>query len=152
MVSEHGTAFPVFIIWCIRSTYCWAHLPLADGPPAPRSSAIDLETKQKVAIKKITRGAPVPRRCVALADASSRSIHECEPNETNAARGEDLEALQSRERACAWVCGCALTRELQVLRVLDIMEPVSYEGFEDVYVVTELLDTDLHQYVSGAAA
>lgn len=53
---------------------------------------------------------------------------------------------------CVGLCGCALTRELQVLRVLDIMEPVSYEGFEDVYVVTELLDTDLHQYVSRAAA
>jgi serine/threonine protein kinase len=40
-----------------------------------------------------------------------------------------------------------LLRQLQhenVLSLLDIVAPQSYKKFDDVYMVTELMDTDLH--------
>eukprot|EP00954_Amorphochlora_amoebiformis_P029779 1393660-Amorphochlora_amoeboformis.AAC.1 len=34
----------------------------------------------------------------------------------------------------------------QILKIVDIMKPGSFDKFEDVYIVSELMDTDLHQY------
>eukprot|EP00172_Hildenbrandia_rubra_P001992 Plantae.Rhodophyta-Hildenbrandia_rubra.ctg26383.p1 GENE.Plantae.Rhodophyta-Hildenbrandia_rubra.ctg26383~~Plantae.Rhodophyta-Hildenbrandia_rubra.ctg26383.p1 ORF type:complete len:419 (+),score=84.99 Plantae.Rhodophyta-Hildenbrandia_rubra.ctg26383:826-2082(+) len=39
---------------------------------------------------------------------------------------------------------CAMKHE-NILRILDIDEPEHYMGFNDVYICTELLDTDLHK-------
>ena len=35
-----------------------------------------------------------------------------------------------------------------IISLRDILRPESKETFEDIYLVSELLDTDLHQYVS----
>lgn len=34
-----------------------------------------------------------------------------------------------------------------VIKIKDIMEPLSKENFQDVYIVYECLDTDLHQII-----
>jgi len=36
-----------------------------------------------------------------------------------------------------------------VIRIKDILRPASLERFEDVYIVSELMDTDLHQIISS---
>eukprot|EP00471_Norrisiella_sphaerica_P006030 CAMPEP_0184489334 /NCGR_PEP_ID=MMETSP0113_2-20130426/15090_1 /TAXON_ID=91329 /ORGANISM="Norrisiella sphaerica, Strain BC52" /LENGTH=385 /DNA_ID=CAMNT_0026872685 /DNA_START=136 /DNA_END=1293 /DNA_ORIENTATION=+ len=36
-----------------------------------------------------------------------------------------------------------------VLRIVDLMKPDSFEKFEDVYIVSELMDTDLHQIINS---
>jgi len=36
-----------------------------------------------------------------------------------------------------------------VIRIKDILRPASLEKFEDVYIVSELMDTDLHQIISS---
>lgn len=43
-------------------------------------------------------------------------------------------------------------RHPNILQILDIDEPESYEGFEDVYIVTELMDTDLHKVLRSKHA
>ena len=36
-----------------------------------------------------------------------------------------------------------------VIRIKDILRPVSLDKFDDVYIVSELMDTDLHQIISS---
>ena len=36
-----------------------------------------------------------------------------------------------------------------VIRIRDILRPISYDRFDDVYIVTELMDTDLHQIITS---
>ena len=36
-----------------------------------------------------------------------------------------------------------------VIRIKDILRPVSQDRFDDVYIVSELMDTDLHQIISS---
>mmetsp|Transcript_6478 Transcript_6478/g.11940 ORF Transcript_6478/g.11940 Transcript_6478/m.11940 type:complete len:390 (+) Transcript_6478:62-1231(+) len=36
-----------------------------------------------------------------------------------------------------------------ILKIADIMKPPSFDSFEDVYIVSELMDTDLHQIISS---
>ena len=36
-----------------------------------------------------------------------------------------------------------------VIRIRDILRPASLDKFEDVYIVSELMDTDLHQIISS---
>ena len=36
-----------------------------------------------------------------------------------------------------------------VIRIKDILRPASLDKFEDVYIVSELMDTDLHQIISS---
>jgi hypothetical protein len=37
----------------------------------------------------------------------------------------------------------------QVIAIDDILRPPSYADFDDVYIVTELMDTDLHQIIGS---
>jgi serine/threonine protein kinase len=37
-----------------------------------------------------------------------------------------------------------------VIALLDIMKPNSYEEFDDVYIITELMNTDLHQIITSS--
>lgn len=41
--------------------------------------------------------------------------------------------------------GCAVA--YQVIAIKDIIKPPNREAFNDVYVVYELMDTDLHQII-----
>jgi len=36
-----------------------------------------------------------------------------------------------------------------VIRIKDILRPVSLDRFDDVYIVSELMDTDLHQIIAS---
>eukprot|EP00824_Muranothrix_gubernata_P011522 TRINITY_DN24975_c0_g1_i1.p1 TRINITY_DN24975_c0_g1~~TRINITY_DN24975_c0_g1_i1.p1 ORF type:complete len:389 (+),score=81.33 TRINITY_DN24975_c0_g1_i1:90-1256(+) len=36
-----------------------------------------------------------------------------------------------------------------IIAIRDILKPQSYEDFEDVYIVSELMDTDLHQIITS---
>lgn len=36
---------------------------------------------------------------------------------------------------------------VQIVEILDLMKPESYAKFDDVYVVNELMNTDLHQII-----
>ena len=36
-----------------------------------------------------------------------------------------------------------------VIRIRDILRPISQDRFDDVYIVSELMDTDLHQIISS---
>ena len=36
-----------------------------------------------------------------------------------------------------------------VIRIRDILQPISYDRFDDVYIVSELMDTDLHQIIAS---
>jgi len=36
-----------------------------------------------------------------------------------------------------------------IIHIKDICSPVSYEAFEDLYIVTDLMDTDLHQIITS---
>ena len=36
-----------------------------------------------------------------------------------------------------------------MIRIRDILRPASLDKFEDVYIVSELMDTDLHQIISS---
>mmetsp|Transcript_8478 Transcript_8478/g.12716 ORF Transcript_8478/g.12716 Transcript_8478/m.12716 type:complete len:382 (-) Transcript_8478:253-1398(-) len=36
-----------------------------------------------------------------------------------------------------------------ILKIVDILKPPSFEKFEDVYIVSELMDTDLHQIINS---
>lgn len=36
-----------------------------------------------------------------------------------------------------------------IISIEDILQPTSYEAFEDVYIVSELMDTDLHQIIGS---
>jgi len=36
-----------------------------------------------------------------------------------------------------------------ILKIVDIMKPPSFDSFEDVYIVSELMDTDLHQIINS---
>jgi len=71
-------------------------------------------------------------------------------------------AIKKISKACSSVTHAKRTlRELIILRkmshdnilkIIDIVKPKSYEEFEDVYVVTECLDTDLHQIITSPQA
>jgi len=40
----------------------------------------------------------------------------------------------------------------QIIAIDDILRPPSYSDFEDVYIVSELMDTDLHQIIGSPQA
>jgi serine/threonine protein kinase len=37
----------------------------------------------------------------------------------------------------------------QIVEILDIMAPESFASYEDVYIVNELMNTDLHQIITS---
>lgn len=41
---------------------------------------------------------------------------------------------------------------VQVVKIKDIIPPLSKESFNDVYIVYELMDTDLHQIIRSNQA
>ena len=54
----------------------------------------------------------------------------------------------------AWSCRAVLRRRhtrsravVQVLGIDDLQPPESYEKFKDVYIVSELMETDLHRII-----
>jgi hypothetical protein len=60
--------------------------------------------------------------------------------------GDGCEAVLTPHRA---VLLPSLHRPLcvQIVEILDLMKPESYAKFDDVYVVNELMNTDLHQII-----
>lgn len=90
--------------------------PIGHGAYGIVCSAINLEAKQKVAIKKITK-----------------------------AFGNPVEAKRTLREV-------KLLRHLQhvnILKILDIMKPDSADQFDELYVVTELMSTDLHKIITS---
>jgi mitogen-activated protein kinase 1/3 len=41
---------------------------------------------------------------------------------------------------------------MQVIKIKDIIKPADKEKFNDVYIVYELMDTDLHQIIQSNQA
>lgn len=41
---------------------------------------------------------------------------------------------------------------MQVIKIKDIIKPADKENFDDVYIVYELMDTDLHQIIQSKQA
>ena len=42
------------------------------------------------------------------------------------------------------------TKQQQVLELVDIIRPKSYDAFDDVYMVSDLMDTDLSQIIRSS--
>jgi serine/threonine protein kinase len=40
-------------------------------------------------------------------------------------------------------------KHANIIEIVDIMKPESYEKYEDVYIVSELMNTDLHQIINS---
>lgn len=62
----------------------------------------------------------------------------------------DLEMNFSFSILTWWLCGCELFP--QVIKIKDIIPPPEKENFVDVYIVYELMDTDLHQVIRSSQA
>ena len=49
------------------------------------------------------------------------------------------------------MCTCGMCRRVgsdgQIIAILDIEPPPSREGFKDIYIVQELMETDLHRVI-----
>lgn len=43
-----------------------------------------------------------------------------------------------------------LSLSLQIVEILDIMKPESFAKYDDVYIVNELMNTDLHQIITSS--
>lgn len=81
------------------------------------SSGENLETHEKVAIKKITKA-------FANIVETKRTLRE-------------VKLLRHFKHA-------------NIISIYDIMKPETFQKFEDVYIVSELMNTDLHQIITSA--
>lgn len=90
--------------------------PIGHGAYGVVCSAENVETKEKVAIKKITKA---------------------------------FSNLVETKRTLREVKLLRHFRHANIIEILDIMKPESYDKFEDVYIVSELMDTDLHQIITS---
>lgn len=91
--------------------------PIGTGAYGVVCSAENLETKEKVAIKKITKA-------FANLVETKRTLRE-------------VKLLRHFNHA-------------NIVSILDLMKPESYEQFDDVYIVNELMNTDLHQIITSS--
>ena len=90
--------------------------PIGHGAYGVVCSALDNQTGEKVAIKKINKA---------------------------------FEHLTDTKRTLREVKILRHFNHENVIRIRDILRPASVELFEDVYIVSELMDTDLHQIISS---
>eukprot|EP00823_Brevimastigomonas_motovehiculus_P004031 TRINITY_DN2582_c0_g1_i1.p1 TRINITY_DN2582_c0_g1~~TRINITY_DN2582_c0_g1_i1.p1 ORF type:complete len:527 (-),score=159.82 TRINITY_DN2582_c0_g1_i1:95-1675(-) len=90
--------------------------PIGHGAYGVVVSAENTETKQKVAIKKITKA---------------------------------FDNLMETKRTLREIKILRHFRHENIIEVLDILRPDSYEKFDDVYLVSELMNTDLHQIIAS---
>jgi tRNA A-37 threonylcarbamoyl transferase component Bud32 len=88
--------------------------PIGTGAYGVVCSAENLETKEKVAIKKITKA-------FANLVETKRTLRE-------------VKLLRHFKHA-------------NIVEIIDIMKPESFNKFDDVYIVNELMNTDLHQII-----
>lgn len=90
--------------------------PIGQGAYGVVSSALDNDTGEKVAIKKINKA---------------------------------FEHLTDTKRTLREVKILRHFHHENVIRIRDILRPLSLSAFDDIYIVTELMDTDLHQIISS---
>ena len=90
--------------------------PIGHGAYGVVCSALDNQTGEKVAIKKINKA---------------------------------FDHLTDTKRTLREVKILRHFNHENVIRIKDILRPVSLERFDDVYIVSELMDTDLHQIISS---
>lgn len=88
--------------------------PIGHGAYGVVCAATDLQTGEKVAIKKITKS-------FSNLVQTKRTLRE-------------VKILRHFDHD-------------NVIRMLDILKPPSYDEFEDLYIVSELMNTDLHQII-----
>ncbi|CAE7888988.1 erkA, partial [Symbiodinium sp. KB8] len=107
--------------------------PIGHGAYGVVVSALDTQTGKKVAIKKIPN-------CFGDITDAKRILREI-----RLMRHFDHENVRG-----AWSCRAVLRRRhtrsravVQVLGIDDLQPPESYETFKDVYIVSELMETDL---------
>jgi len=91
--------------------------PIGTGAYGVVCSAENLETKEKVAIKKITKA-------FANLIETKRTLRE-------------VKLLRHFNHA-------------NIVSIVDLMRPESFERYEDVYIVNELMSTDLHQIITSS--
>lgn len=96
-------------------------------------SAVHRQTGMKVAIKKI---APFDHSMFAL-----RTLRELKLLKYFAEEG-----VSENVSTCS-ISTFANLLTAQIISVLDIIQPNSYETFNEVYLVQELLETDLHRVI-----
>ena len=90
--------------------------PIGHGAYGVVCSALDNQTGEKVAIKKINKA---------------------------------FDHLTDTKRTLREVKILRHFNHENVIRIKDILRPASVEQFDDVYIVSELMDTDLHQIISS---
>ena len=90
--------------------------PIGHGAYGVVCSALDNQTGEKVAIKKINKA---------------------------------FEHLTDTKRTLREVKILRHFHHENVIRIKDILRPASIDKFDDVYIVSELMDTDLHQIISS---
>jgi serine/threonine protein kinase len=90
--------------------------PIGQGAYGVVCSALDNDTGEKVAIKKINKA---------------------------------FEHLTDTKRTLREVKILRHFHHENVIRIRDILRPLSLSAFDDIYIVTELMDTDLHQIISS---
>lgn len=49
-----------------------------------------------------------------------------------------------------WTAHLSVISPIQVMSIKDIIRPPQKENFNDVYIVSELMDTDLHQIIRSS--
>lgn len=59
----------------------------------------------------------------------------------------ELDSLITVLADSAALASSVLSACTQIVEILDLMKPESYAKFDDVYVVNELMNTDLHQII-----
>ncbi|CAM9481568.1 unnamed protein product, partial [Choristocarpus tenellus] len=90
--------------------------PIGHGAYGVVISALNKETNQKVAIKKIARA---------------------------------FEDLMDAKRILREIKLLRMFRHDNIIGVVDILTPTSKETFEDVYIVSDLMETDLHRIINS---
>ncbi len=91
--------------------------PVGNGAYGIVVSAENTETKQKVAIKKITKA---------------------------------FNNIIETKRTLREIKLLRHMKHENIMEVVDLMKPESYDKFEDVYIVSELMNTDLHQIIASS--
>jgi hypothetical protein len=68
---------------------------------------------------------------------------------------------RNRRASGAWFCFCTTRRKaiidnqltaairLQIVGLEDVLKPLSYDDLDDIYIVNDLMDTDLHQIINS---
>ncbi len=117
---------------------------------------------EKVAIKKIgalgagelssraQRERDMPHLPCGTASRNAAQQHACGRARHDVAAGNAFENLTDARRTLREIKLLRHLRHENIIAVKDIMKPPTRENFNDVYLVYELMDTDLHQIIRSS--